>query len=67
MIRGKRILLMVVMFIGMLQLSFGQRHEIFNDRISSLQVTVGGNWMAMPVMNMSNLSPLFIDFDIHRL
>ena len=63
MIRGKRILLMVVMFIGMLQLSFGQRHEIFNDRISSLQVTVGGNWMAMPVMSTSNLSPLFIDFD----
>ena len=63
MIRGKRILLMIVMFIGMLQLSFGQRHEIFNDRISSLQVTVGGNWMAMPVMSTSNLSPLFIDFD----
>ena len=63
MIRGKRILLMVVMFFGMLQLSFGQRHEIFNDRISSLQVTVGGNWMAMPVMSTSNLSPLFIDFD----
>lgn len=37
-----------------------QRNEIYNDRIASLQVVVGDDWMNPPI---SSGEPIYIDFD----
>ncbi len=38
-------------------------HTIFSDNIKSLQVTVNGDWMSMPVMRMGTNDHLYIGFD----
>lgn len=47
--------------------SFGQgqaqRNEIVNDRIASLQVVAGTDWMSPPVIALNGDDPIHIDFD----
>ena len=40
-----------------------QRHEIFDDRISSLQVVAGDDWLNMPVITLGQQTPVVIAFD----
>lgn len=41
----------------------GQRHEIYNDRIASLQVTAGDDWLSPPVATLHGGEPINISFD----
>lgn len=46
--------------------SCAQRHEIFNDKIKSLQVVCGDKWLSLPVMKLHDSSPenvINISFD----
>lgn len=43
--------------------SFAQRHEIFNERIASLQVTAGDDWLSPPLIRLDGNVPICIDFD----
>ena len=38
-------------------------HTIYSDNVKSLQVTVNGNWMAMPVMKLGTNDRLYVGFD----
>ncbi|MBR1469059.1 MAG: DUF5103 domain-containing protein [Prevotella sp.] len=40
-----------------------QRHEILNERIASLQVTAGHDWLAPPVIELHGKTPILISFD----
>ncbi len=40
-----------------------QRNEILNDRIASLQVMAGDDWMSMPVITLGQATPINIAFD----
>ena len=40
-----------------------QRHEILSERIASLQVTVGYDWLAPPVIELNGNKPININFD----
>ena len=51
------------MFLLASQHSAGQRNEILNDRIASLQVVAGDDWLSMPVVNLDGSTPLNISFD----
>ncbi|MBR5441002.1 MAG: DUF5103 domain-containing protein [Prevotella sp.] len=44
-------------------LVFAQRHEILNERIASLQVTAGDDWLSPPVIQLNGGMPICIDFD----
>ncbi|MBR6445091.1 MAG: DUF5103 domain-containing protein [Prevotella sp.] len=44
-------------------LVFAQRHEILNERIASLQVTAGDDWLSPPVIQLHGGTPICIDFD----
>ena len=39
-----------------------QQHEIFNQRIKTLQVVGGTNWLSLPVSSLGG-EPIHIDFD----
>lgn len=39
-----------------------QRHEIYSQRIASLQVVAGDNWQSLPITQLDG-SPIYIDFD----
>lgn len=41
----------------------GQRNEILNDRIASLQVVAGNDWMSLPVITLGSGTPVTIAFD----
>ncbi len=56
---GKYILLMVAIL--PLQL-MGQRHEIYHERIASLQVVAGDDWLSPPVTTLHG-EPIYISFD----
>lgn len=56
----------LLLFISLLltaTVMFGQRHEIYNDRIHTLQVMVDDEWMEMPVMKLNGDNRLYITFD----
>lgn len=44
------------------QICFAQRNEIKSDRIASLQVVAGNDWLSMPISTL-NGSPINISFD----
>lgn len=44
------------------QICFAQRNEIKSDRIASLQVVAGNDWLSMPI-SMLNGNPINISFD----
>ncbi|MCI6074084.1 MAG: DUF5103 domain-containing protein [Prevotella sp.] len=58
-----RLSLIAAMFLLASQHSAGQRNEILNDRIASLQVVAGDDWLSMPVVNLDGSTPLNISFD----
>ena len=55
----------LILVVGLLcsQSLFAQRHEIISNRIASLQVMVGNDWLSPPIMTLNGNSPLNIDFD----
>ena len=40
-----------------------QRHEILDERIASLQVMAGDDWLNMPVISLGQQTPVVISFD----
>lgn len=40
-----------------------QRHEIFNPRISTLQVVAGNDWLSLPIIKLNQGEQIHIDFD----
>ena len=40
-----------------------QRHEIFNPRISTLQVVAGNDWLSLPIIKLNQGEKIHIDFD----
>ena len=40
-----------------------QRHEILSERIASLQVTAGHDWLAPPVIELNGNKAININFD----
>lgn len=40
-----------------------QRHEILNDRIATLQVTPGDDWLSQPIITLGGGVPIVISFD----
>ena len=40
-----------------------QRHQIYNDRIASLQVVAGTEWLQLPVIKQNSNVPVTISFD----
>ena len=40
-----------------------QRHEIYNDRIATLQVVAGDDWLSPPVTYLNSRTPIIISFD----
>ena len=56
------LLLMGMLLLGKTQAE-AQRHEVLSDRIASLQVVAGGDWMSLPVLTMGSGERLSIDFD----
>lgn len=42
----------------------GQRHEIYDTRIGSLQVMAGTDWLSMPVMPLNGGVSMHIGFDV---
>jgi len=55
----------VVLFVlaGSLLPARAQRNEILNDRIASLQVTAGDDWLEMPVVALGGQTGITIAFD----
>lgn len=43
--------------------SQGQRHAIYNDRIATLQVVAGNDWLSPPVTFLKGGTPIHISFD----
>ena len=58
----RQILTVAVLMLAFLQ-SWGQRNEILNDRIASLQVVAGDDWLSMPVVPLDGSTPINISFD----
>lgn len=42
---------------------YGQRHEIYSDRIASLQVVAGEDWLSPPVITLNGHQTIHIGFD----
>ena len=40
-----------------------QRHEIYTDRIATLQVVAGDDWLSPPVTYLNSRTPIIISFD----
>ena len=40
-----------------------QRHEILSERIASLQVTAGDDWLSLPVTTLQGGEPIKVSFD----
>ena len=57
----RHILLALVMLTGVAV--YGQRHEIYNDRIASLQVVAGVDWLSPPVITLNGPEVINIGFD----
>lgn len=62
MVRNMRRSLMVCGALWLSLTAAAQRHEIFNDRISSLQVVSGTDWLSPPVTTLGG-APIHISFD----
>ncbi|MCR5129929.1 MAG: DUF5103 domain-containing protein [Prevotella sp.] len=62
---GRRLALLLLWALsgGMATTLHAQYNEILNDRIASLQVVAGNDWLSLPVITMGNLSPITISFD----
>lgn len=58
----RRMFILTLLVMTMLQMAQAQRHEIFNSRIMSLQVVAGNRWMQMPVAELGG-EPIHISFD----
>lgn len=58
----KKILLTYLIHICAAMPSQAQRHEIFSQRIASLQVVTGDNWQSLPITQIGG-TPIHIDFD----
>lgn len=58
----RQIFSVAVLMLVFLQ-SWGQRNEILNDRIASLQVVAGDDWLSMPVVPLDGSTPIIISFD----
>ena len=43
--------------------SRGQRHAIYTDRIATLQVVAGNDWLSPPVTYLKGGTPINISFD----
>ena len=57
-----RTTILTVLFLSIAMAMRAQRHEIFNDRISSLQVVSGNDWLSPPVTTLGG-APIHISFD----
>ena len=58
----RQIFTLALLIISVLHVS-GQRNEILNDRIASLQVVAGDDWLSMPVISLHGSTPIYISFD----
>lgn len=61
----KGIVFSIIFFIigSMPYQAYGQRNEIYNERIRTVQTVVNGNWQAMPIMTLGGNNSLTISFD----
>lgn len=57
-----RTLLFLLALLLPLQLH-AQRHELLSDRVASLQVTAGDDWLRMPIVELGSDVPIVISFD----
>ncbi|MGI6222083.1 MAG: DUF5103 domain-containing protein [Prevotella sp.] len=58
----RQILTVAIFLLTSLQMP-GQRNEIYNDRIASLQVVAGEDWLSLPVITLNGSTPIIISFD----
>ena len=58
-----RIALLLSLFLSAHATALAQRHEIFDSRVASLQVTAGDDWMSIPVVTLGGEVPILISFD----
>ena len=56
-------LTMVVVLSSYRLSAYGQRDEIYSNKIATVQVMLGDNWLAMPVMELNGETPIYISFD----
>ncbi len=55
--------ILTILYICMAVAVYGQRHEIYSDRIASLTVTAGTDWLNPPVISLDASTPIVIAFD----
>ena len=60
---GLRVALLLVSLSMMCSSASAQRHEIFSERIASLQVTPADDWLSLPIITLGGSIPILIDFD----
>lgn len=60
---GLRVALLLVSLFMMCSSASAQRHEIFSERIASLQVTPADDWLSLPIITLGGSIPILIDFD----
>lgn len=55
--------ILVAILSGLTTPGSAQRHEIYNDRIATLQVVAGNDWLSPPVIYLNGNTPIHISFD----
>lgn len=59
-----KLVLFVILLANATLMSFGQRNNVADPKIASLQVMAGKNWMGMPVIELGQPTPITISFDV---
>ena len=59
-----KLVLFVILLANATLMSFGQRNNVADPKIASLQVMAGENWMDMPVIELGQPTPITISFDV---
>ena len=59
-----KLVLFVILLANATLMSFGQRNNVADPKIASLQVMAGENWMGMPVIELGQPTPITISFDV---
>lgn len=59
----KRSIITVLLSVLMGLMVNAQRNEILSERIASLQVVAGDEWLAMPIITLGQETPVYISFD----
>lgn len=59
----KKYIIAICLCIGTTLGVMAQRHEILSERIASLQVVAGDQWMDLPLITLGQSTPIIISFD----